>query len=221
MGSISPGCSDLALPGAEALAARFARQGYVLCACALTSEGTRELRARALELVKQRGRRIEQQSAEHVLRYRVVTGEEVRSEWPELFAIYQSSELREWVAAVAGVPAVFNSSHLRSAINVNAMGEPGEIYRWHHDAAGFTLLLYLSDSREQDGGALQLRPPGAAAAMSWQPVAGTVVLMDGTRCLHRVAPIAQPHERISIPMVFTTDPNDERPAGLDDYLYRP
>jgi len=148
------------------------------------------------------------------LRYRVVTGAGVRSEWPELFAIYQSSELRECV------PAVFNSSHLRSAINVNAMGEPGEIYRWHHDAAGFTLLLYLSDSREQDGGALELRPPGATAAMSWLPVAGTVVLMDGTRCLHRVAPIAQPHERISIPMVFTTDPNDERPAGLDDYLYR-
>ena len=52
------------------------------------------------------------------------------------------------------------------------------------------------------------------------PTAGTVVLMDGTRCLHRVSPIVGRHERISIPMVFTPNPEEPRPAGLDDYLYR-
>jgi hypothetical protein len=79
-------------------------------------------------------------------------------------------------------------------------------------------LLYLSDSSEENGGALEMRVSEAVKAML--PVAGTVVLMDGTRCMHRVSPILSRHERISVPMVFTPTPNDDRPAGLDDYLYR-
>jgi hypothetical protein len=218
MPSISPISSELALPPAEELRQEFARQAYVVCPGVLTSDRARELREKALDLVRRHARRIDQQSDEHVLRYRVVTGDAVRVEWPELFAIYESPALRAWVAAIAGVPTVFNSSHLQSAININALGEPGEVYRWHLDAAGFTLLLYLTDSRAEDGGALELRP--ADAVTSLLPAAGTGVLMDGTRCLHRAAPILRRHERISVPMVFTPTADHDRPAGLDDYLYR-
>jgi hypothetical protein len=164
-------------------------------------------------------RRIDQQSPEHTLRYRVVTGEIVRDQWPALFSLYGSSELRAWIAAVVGVPHLFTSSHLRSAININAMGEPGEIYRWHTDAVGFTLLLYLSQSAREDGGALELRTPGGAEVRATLPAPGTIVLMDGTRCMHRVSPILRRHERISIPMVFTPDHDHQRPPGLDEYLY--
>ena len=219
MPSISPTYADLALPPAEELRREFARDAYVVCRGVLTPERARELHDKALDLVHRHARRIEQQSEEHVLRYRVVTGDVVRTEWPELLSIYQSLRLRGWVAAVAGVPVTFNSFHLRSAININALGEPGDVYRWHFDASGFTLLLYLSDCSEEDGGALEMRASGAVKTML--PAAGAAVLMDGTRCMHRVSPILRRHERISIPMVFVPAPDQDRPAGLDDYLYSP
>jgi hypothetical protein len=212
--------AELALPAPAALTQPFAENAHVICRKVLSSALALRMRTRALELVAQRAARIDQRSAEHVLRYRVVPGDVVRDEWPELFALYESPALRDWVARVTGASAIYNSRNLRSAVNINAMGERGEVYRWHTDAAGFTLLLYLSDSAEGDGGELELRPPRAAEIISFRPAAGAVVLMDGTRCEHRAAPVLRPHERISIPMVFTTRPDDTRPAGLDDYLYR-
>jgi hypothetical protein len=217
MASISHTSAELVLPPANELRQKFSREAFVICPSALTPECARELREKALDLVRRHARRIDQRSEEHVLRYRVVTGEVVRAEWPNLFAVYESPGLRAWVAAVSGVAATYTSSHLQSAININALGEPGEIYRWHFDAAGFTLLLYLSDSSTEDGGELEMRADDYVQTML--PTAGTVVLMDGTRCMHRVSPILRQHERISIPMVFTADANHERPAGLDDYLY--
>ena len=64
-----------------------------------------------------------------------------------------------------------------------------------------------------------MRGPGSTDEVTMLPAAGAVVLMDGMRCLHRVAPIARRHERISIPMVFGQSADEERPEGLDDYLY--
>jgi hypothetical protein len=218
---ISPTSADLALPVSKALREQFARDAYAICPRVLGPEHVRSLREQALAMVQQYARRIQQASAEHVLRYRVVTGDIIRTAWPELFALYESRELREWVSVISGTPAIFNSSQLRSAININALGEPGEVYRWHFDAAGFTVLLYLSDSTAEDGGALEIRPPstGETAAIRMLPTSGTVVLMDGTRCLHRASPVLRPHERISIPMVFTATAEHGRPDGLDDYLY--
>jgi 2OG-Fe(II) oxygenase superfamily len=211
--------NDFARLSSAGALSQFARDAYVICRQVLSPDGAGELRAKALEIAARYARRIEQQSLNNPLRYRVVTGDVIATEWPELFATYQSLELRNWVAGITGIPTIVSSSHLRSSININIMGEPGEVYRWHTDASGVTLLLYLSDSREEDGGSLQLRAPGASTPVSMIPTAGTVVLMDGTRCLHRVSPIVGRHERISIPMVFTPSPDEPRPAGLDDYLY--
>lgn len=218
MPSISPTYADLALPPAAALATGFARHAYVLCPAALAPESARDLREHALALARRHARRIEQVSGEHVLRYRVVPGDVVCDEWPELFALFRAPQLAAWVAAVASVPAVFPSAHLRSAVNINVLGEPDEVYRWHTDAAGLTLLLYLSDSGDEDGGELELRAPDGV--VSWRPAAGAVILMDGTRCPHRVAPVRRAHERVSVPMVFVPGGEAARPAGLDDYLYR-
>ncbi len=210
---------DFALPMSDDLPAAFAREAFVICPDAVPSGRAREWRQRAVDIARLYARRIEQQTEAHLLRYRVVTGDLIATAWPELFAVYQSARLREWVAAITEVPTTFPSPHLRSAININVMGEPGEIYRWHTDASGFTLLLYLSDSHTADGGSLEMRSPDGKGTTAMVPAAGTVVLMDGTRCLHRVSPIVRRHERISIPMVFTPTMVHERPPGLDDYLY--
>jgi hypothetical protein len=50
------------------------------------------------------------------------------------------------------------SPHLESAININVLAQEGDVYRWHLDAVAYTLLLYLSDSHIDDGGALELFP---------------------------------------------------------------
>ncbi len=210
---------DFSLPVSGDLPPAFARGGFVVCPDVVRPGRAREWRQRAVDIARRCARQIEQQTEAHLLRYRVVTGDLIATEWPELFAFYQSAELREWVAAIAGVPTTFPSPHLQSAINVNVMGEPGDIYRWHTDASGFTLLLYLSDSHEADGGSLEIRAPDGRGTTAMVPAAGTVVLMDGTRCLHRVSPVMRRHERISIPMVFTPTEAHERPTGLDDYLY--
>jgi hypothetical protein len=210
---------DLVLPQTHSLSSQFDRDAYVICQDVLPPNRASEWRDKALQIARLHARRIERQSALHLLRYRVVTGDVILAEWPELFATYHSSELRDWVARIVGVPTMFPSSHLRSAININVMGEPGEIYRWHTDASGHTVLLYLSDSREDDGGSLEIRAPGAAATIRMAPAAGALVLMDGTRCVHRVSPILRHHERISIPMVFSAAAEQQRPADLDEYLY--
>jgi 2OG-Fe(II) oxygenase superfamily len=211
--------TDFARPPSAEVLSQFATNAYVICRRVLSPDRAGQLREKALEIAARHARSIEQQSLDHPLRYRVVTGDVIATEWPELFATYQSSELRNWVAAISGMATVVSSPHLQSCININIMGEPGEVYRWHTDASGVTLLLYLSDSREEDGGSLQLRAPGASTPISMFPTAGTVVLMDGTRCLHRVSPIVGRHERVSIPMVFTPNPAESRPEALDDYLY--
>ena len=208
---------DLPLP--LELAPQFAADAYVICEDVVAPARAGELRGRALRIAASRASRIDRTSGEHLLRYRVVTGDAVAAEWPELFGVYQSSELSRWVTAVTGAQALRPSSHVRSAININVMGEPGETYRWHTDAAGFTLLLYLSDSREEDGGALEMRLPENDRETKWMPLGGALVLMDGTRCLHRVAPIVRRHERISIPMVFVREDDDRRPQALDGYIY--
>ena len=63
---------------------------------------------------------------------------------------------------------------------------------------------------------LRALPPGTV--MSIAPAAGSLVLMDGRRCAHAVAPLREDALRISVPMVFP-EVEDRRPAGLDDYLY--
>jgi hypothetical protein len=219
MESIRTSRVQLVLPPAQELSPQFDRQTYVVCEHVI-EDGADALREKARDIANRYARRINRQSATHPLRYRVVTGDVVSLEWPELFSTYQSTAFREWIAGVVGVPAVFPSSHLRSAININIMGEVDEIYRWHTDAIGFTVLLYLTDSREEDGGLLEIRAPGSDETVKILPSTGTLVLMDGQRCLHRVSPIVRTNERICIPMVFVPTPDQQRPDGLDEYLYR-
>jgi hypothetical protein len=186
-----------------------------------------EWRQRALQVLHSGGLRISRAGGGAELRYRVANGELIQREWPELFELYCGNEIRDWVKAITGAAAVFLSPHTASAVNVNLLGEPGEIYRWHFDATPFTTLLYLTSSTPEDGGALQMSDGQPSAGVeeitahveSFYPRAGTMLLMDGTRCYHRVAPVLRPHIRLSIPMVFPPTATHERPVALDSYLY--
>jgi hypothetical protein len=157
-----------------------------------------------------------------------VTGETIKECWPELYDFFSAPELRSWISEVTGTQGIALSQHLQSAININVLNEPGEVYRWHFDAEPYTALLYLSDSEPEDGGFLELYPNAnletsetlpAQGRIQFLPRRGSLVLMDGTRCYHRVSPILRRHQRVSIPMVFPAQASRTRPENLDSYLY--
>lgn len=148
--------------------------------------------------------------------YRVVPGDALRGS--RIAALYTSRALRRIVSAITGV-RIYLSPHERSALNVNRLGEPGDRYRMHFDAHPHSALLFLTDARADDGGDLLLRPPGDGQEIAVPPRAGTLIVFDGTRVEHGVAPILRSCERLSVPMVFPDEPNLARPEHLDDYLY--
>jgi hypothetical protein len=218
----------LNLPSGAETKKEFARGKYLVVDEALPAAFLRDARTRAHE-VAEFARSIRRTDGEFRLVYRVVTGEVIQERWPELFALYRDSVFPEWIQAVTGEDAIVTSSAIQSAVNLNIM-QGDSIYRWHFDAVPYTLLLYISDVRREDGGALQMVParepydiPDLARTPHIEvwPTAGTLVLMDGTRCYHHVAPLRRPMTRFSIPMVYPTAAAAAklRPNGLDSYLY--
>ena len=229
------------LPYRPEWAREFAKSHAAVIYDALPPQVVAEWRAISSDLVTCFGIDIERRSAHHLLTYRVVTGDVLRRHAPEIFAFYSAPETADWVRQITGAPSIVTSARERSAININCLERPGERYRWHFDAIPYTLLLYLTDHAAEDGGALELCacPPARAdhadrsparepdpleverEKISITPRAGMMVLMDGTRCYHSVAPVLRPISRLSIPMVFPVSREHERPDGLDDYLYQP
>lgn len=207
----------LRLPREEEVHQRFRDSGILLVRDALDAAAASDLEGEALALAGRAGRHIRRASDAGVLDYRVITGDVIRTDAPRLHAIYESAELLDWIRAVTGTATVALSPHQRSAINVNVLDTAGQEYRWHTDAVPFTVLLFLTTVPASAGGELLVRTdPGAVMAIA--PVAGSLVLMDGRRCAHAVAPLREDALRISVPMVFP-EVEDRRPAGLDDYLY--
>jgi|tagenome__1003787_1003787.scaffolds.fasta_scaffold20964060_2 hypothetical protein len=173
-------------------------------------------------------RTVTRREAGFELAYRVVTGEDIRAHWQELFAFYNDDSLLDWIRIITDDKTTGVSPHIQSALNLNILDSKDCLYRWHFDAVSYTAILYLTDVRPQDGGALRLvancephLPPDLSTAKIVEicPSAGTLVLMDGTRCYHSVTPMLQEMRRFSIPLVFPNSEAAARPLGLDSYLY--
>lgn len=206
----------------------FQKNGYAAIANALPAEFIARWRQRA-ELLKSKALTIHRSDGSFELVYRVVPGEVIQAQWPELFAFYNDPEVIAWIKDVTGEETICTSSSLRSAVNLNIMESADSIYRWHFDAVPYTMLLYLNDIVPRDGGAMQMVPgckphvqpdlDNAEVVELW-PTAGTLVLMDGTRCYHRVSKLLRPNTRLSIPLVYPNTEAAQRPSGLDAYLYK-
>src|ERR1041385_4012869 len=205
----------------------FQRDNYVLVQRALPSELIARWRQEAEQLARY-ARTIRRVDNDFKLVYRVLTGEVIQQHWPELFAFYTDGSVLKWVKDVTGENAIYLSRHLQSAVNVNIMEGADSVYRWHFDAVPYTALLYLTDALPDDGGAVELvancephQVPdlrNADVRRVW-PKAGMLLLMDGTRCYHRVDRLLRPVTRYSVPLVYPNREDSLRPAGLDDYLF--
>ena len=206
----------------------FLQNGYVALPQALPAGLTEQWREKSGQL-RDGSLMIKRSEGGFELVYRVVTGEVIQAQWPELFAFYKDSQVLEWISNISGENEICTSSSLRSAVNLNIMESTDSVYRWHFDAVPYTMLIYLNDIAATDGGAMEMVPdcrPHRAPDLTrshivqlW-PRAGTVVLMDGTRCYHHVSQLLRPYTRLSIPLVYPNSKEVDRPAGLDAYLYR-
>jgi hypothetical protein len=215
------------LPEVVSLRPQFERDGFVAVAEALPVSLTRKWRQHA-EKMKAFARTILRRERGSELAYRVVTGDDIRSHWPELFALYNNRYLLAWLKNITGDNTIQTSQHLESALNLNILDTSSFVYRWHFDAVPFTVILYLTGVLPQDGGALRIIPncrPHVAPdickskVVEIRPTAGTILVMDGTRCYHSVAPMLRKVLRLSIPLVYPNREGSTRPSGLDSYLY--
>jgi hypothetical protein len=73
-------------------------------------------RQRALQMVEY-ARTIRRRDGAFDLVYRVVTGDVIRSKWPELFAFYHDEHMVEWIRHVTGHRAVCTSERILSGVN--------------------------------------------------------------------------------------------------------
>lgn len=216
-----------AFPNANRFRARFERNLFVAIPGAIPASLVTRWRQYA-HRIKQYARTVVRHETGLDLAYRVVTGDDIQAHWPELFAFYSDRSLLSWLKEIAGDDMIQTSSHVQSGINLNILDSRKLVYRWHFDAVCYTAILYLTDVRPQDGGSLRVIPkcrqhvvPDLRTAKFcdiW-PSAGTIVLMDGTRCYHGVTQLLRPAVRLSIPMVFPNGATSTRPIGLDRYLY--
>jgi hypothetical protein len=215
------------LPKIDSSRPQFERHGFLAIPEALPASLIRKWRHHA-EKMKTYARTILRGESGFELAYKVVTGDDIRTFWPELFAFYNDCNLLTWLSDITGDTTIQTSQQLESALNLNILDSASFVYRWHFDAVPFTVILYLTDVLPQDGGALRIIPncrPHVAPDVSgskvievW-PRAGTMLVMDGTRCYHSVAPILREVLRLSVPLVYPNGNGSTRPAGLDSYLY--
>jgi hypothetical protein len=207
--------------------ADFQRNCFVAVPEALPAELVSRWRHQARHMMRY-ARTVTRREQGFELAYRVITGDDIRAHWRELFDCYKSGELLEWIGAVTGDNQVRVSQEIQSAVNLNILDTTASLYRWHFDAVPYTAILYLTDVRPRDGGALRLIancephvPPDPAASKITEifPRTGTMLVMDGTRCYHNVAPMLRAAVRLSVPLVFPGKQATARPPGLDSYLY--
>jgi hypothetical protein len=204
------------LPDPSAIASEFGRKGFVVVSGAVPHSTASALGERA-ERLASIGVSIDRTTAEHRLSYRVVTGDRIERDFPALFSLYRSPGVIDWMRNVTASSTLATSPHLRSSININCLSDTGQQYPWHVDAIPYTALLFLTSVPADAGGQLLVRDL-TGELVTFSPSAGDLLVMDGSRCPHAVAPLRRDFYRISVPMVYPIAAH-QRPADLDPYLY--
>src|SRR5688500_5970012 len=168
----------LRLPPASLATCEFQRRGFALAPAAIDEAGVAALRAQAERLAHSVGLTIERRSSGGRLAYEVVTGERIATHFQELFRLYRSRPLIEWLRATTMSSTLTTSPHLRSSININVLRR-GQQYPWHLDAAPYTALLFLTSVPAVAGGQLLIRDLGGDK-VEIEPNAGDLIVMDGS-----------------------------------------
>ncbi|KXS15578.1 hypothetical protein M427DRAFT_56658 [Gonapodya prolifera JEL478] len=107
-------------------------------------------------------------------------------------------------------------------INVGAVGADKPVDAWHFDSVDYVLVVMLSDTREMQGGELQVLMKGKESAIGTledtggmvkeedlltvkYPGPGWAIFMQGSSMLHHVTPVlTSPHPRTSLINSYTS-----------------
>jgi hypothetical protein len=185
------------LPPANQASRAFTQCGVLVIDHSLLRSDATCLEARAAAAIERFGTRVTRTGG---LDYHVLPGDAVQ----------------ERLQILTRNPSVSASTHLRSSVNVNCLRR-GQAYPWHRDAVPYSAVLCLNSLRTAAGGEFLIeRIDGITQNIRCVP--GRLVVFDGSRCRHSVAPLKCDTVRLTIPMVFPTN-DAERPRGLDSYLY--
>lgn len=184
---------------------------------------------------------IYRQINERSLHYKVIDGEQIEQHLPSVWQLYH--QVNEIVNQVTG-QTLAPLSNKKVGVNINIVPIGGE-YRWHYDRNALTAILYLN---QVVGGDTELYPRYRLYLRdkkhtSWQryldqvlgftwvrslfgkkvsvsPLPGTLVMIEGDRCLHSVNRVEGNQERINIILAYDR-PGANFPAEktLDRYIY--
>jgi hypothetical protein len=132
---------------------------------------------------------------------------------PAIVGLYHSEAMQRFVSRIVGVPVGPTPLHDQSSLSVLVYDRPGDHIGWHYDhnfyrGRHFTLLLPVVNTGSAAGGLshaqLAAKLGGAETHVGTPP--NTLILFEGAKVLHKVAPIIEGERRIVISMTYCTDP---------------
>ena len=134
---------------------------------------------------------------------------------PALVELYQSQELREFVSRLVGEQVQPTPLHDQSSLSVLFYDKPGDHIGWHFDhnfyrGRHFTVLLPVVNRGSGENGLSHARLTamvnGAELDIATPP--NKLIVFEGARVRHKVAPIIEGERRMVVSMTFCADPRE-------------
>ena len=135
--------------------------------------------------------------------------------------LYESDDLLEFIRACLGVEELYRYADPFGALNVSIMRD-GDVLDWHFDMTDFVVSIALQSSssggdfenasRIRDDGdrAIAELLAGDRARVRVEPMsAGTLMLFNGRRSMHRVSPIVGEVPRYVALLAYDTKPGTD------------
>lgn len=180
-------------------------------------------------------------AGERPLHYSVIDGERIRDHFPDVVAL--ADDVKKFVNSIAERDLSLLADE-KVAININITSKGGA-YRWHYDRNAVTAILYLN---EVEGGETECYPnyrvnlPAGPSSFLQKiadriiqtpllrrifgrrvlvtPRTGTLLIMQGNKCLHSVLPVTGETDRVNVIISFDLPGKTFAVAeGLNRYLY--
>ncbi len=140
---------------------------------------------------------------------------------PALVELYQSREMREYVSRLVGVAVRPTPVFDQSSLSVLCYDRPGDHIGWHYDhnfyrGRHFTVLLPVVNRGGAEAGLSHARLTAKVreAEVDIATPPNKLVVFEGARVLHKVAPIIANERRLVVSMTYCVDPREGFWQGL-------
>jgi hypothetical protein len=132
---------------------------------------------------------------------------------PAIAALYHAPALQALVSRIVGVEVGPTPLHDQSSLSILVYDRPGDHIGWHFDhdfyrGRHFTVLLPLVNRGAAAGGLSHARLWARIDTVETpiETAPNTLVLFEGAKVLHKVAPIETGERRVVVSMTYCDDP---------------